>query len=74
MLELTAGLPPGELSRCFLPRWGLRVHGSEQLFALAFCFRCNQVRLWGRPEGVAWQAFDAQSEGVAELLRRFEGA
>ncbi|WP_329191951.1 MULTISPECIES: hypothetical protein [unclassified Streptomyces] len=73
-LELIADLPRGEWHRCFLPGWGVRAHSStDQLFEIAFCFRCRGTRVWGpdlsREE--QGQAFDAESPAGLELLRRF---
>ncbi|AZM57430.1 hypothetical protein DMA15_03100 [Streptomyces sp. WAC 01529] len=73
-LSLIADLPGGELYRCFLPGWGIRAHDStDQLFEIAFCFRCHGARVWGPDLPVEQQAqtFDAQSPAAMELLRRF---
>ncbi len=72
-LSLIADLPASELYRCFLPRWGIRAHDStDQLFEIAFCFRCHGARIWGPDLPVEQQAqtFDAKPSAL-ELLRRF---
>ncbi|MFE9257551.1 hypothetical protein [Streptomyces sp. NPDC006879] len=73
-LDLIADLPPDELYRCFAPGWGIRAHSAtEELFEIAFCFRCHSARLWGPdvlPEHRG-QTFDAQSPAARELLRLF---
>ena len=60
--------------RCFLPRYGIRAHGSEGvLFEIAFCFHCN-----GAPTllpGLDEQdliAFDADSAPAQRLLEKFK--
>ena len=74
MWALIADLPGGDLQRCFLPGWGIRAHGPEEmLFEVAFCFRCHRARFWG-PGGSGAQGaqtFDAGSPAAIELLRRF---
>ncbi|WP_129309127.1 hypothetical protein [Streptomyces sp. L2] len=73
-LSLIAGLPGSELYRCFLPGWGIRAHGSiDQLFEIAFCFRCHGGRIWGAglPVEQRGQTFDAESPAALELLHRF---
>ncbi|MFD7975520.1 hypothetical protein [Streptomyces sp. NPDC059071] len=73
-LDLITDLPGDELYRCFLPGWGIRAHSAtDQLFEVAFCFRCHGARVWG-PDVTAEQrrqTFDAQSPAARELLRRF---
>lgn len=74
VLSLIAGLPGGELHRCFLPGWGVRAYDStDQLFEIAFCFRCHGARVWGPdlPAGQRAQNFDGESPAAQELLRRF---
>ena len=74
LLTLIAGLPAGEPRRCFHPGWGIRVHGAAgQLFEIAFCFSCHNARIWGPdlPVEQQSQAFDAESPGAVDLLRRF---
>ncbi|MFI5681250.1 hypothetical protein [Streptomyces cellulosae] len=73
-LSLIADLPGSELYRCFLPGWGIRAHNStDQLFEIAFCFRCHGARVWGPDLSVEQrgQTFDAESPAALELLRRF---
>ncbi|MFD5871612.1 hypothetical protein [Streptomyces sp. NPDC060322] len=73
-LSLIAELPNSELYRCFLPGWGIRAHDStDQLFEIAFCFRCHGARMWGPdlPAEHQGQSFDAESAAALELLRRF---
>ncbi|MFK4069869.1 hypothetical protein [Streptomyces sp. NPDC029674] len=73
-LSLITDLPGSELYRCFLPGWGVRAHDStDQLFEIAFCFRCHGARLWGPdlPAEQQGQTFDAESSAALELLRRF---
>ncbi|MGW7545368.1 hypothetical protein ACWGKQ_30295 [Streptomyces sp. NPDC054770] len=73
-LSLIAGLPEGELYRCFLPGWGIRAHSStDRLFEIAFCFRCHGARMWGPvlPVEQQGQTFDAESPAARELLDRF---
>ncbi|MBB1152716.1 MULTISPECIES: hypothetical protein [Amycolatopsis] len=72
--ELIAELPAGKLLRCFLPRYGIRAHGSEGvLFEIAFCFRCNGALtlLPGRDEQDLI-AFDADSTPAQRLLEKFK--
>ncbi|WP_353943862.1 hypothetical protein ABII15_21030 [Streptomyces sp. HUAS MG91] len=74
VLSLIAELPGSELYRCFFPGWGIRAHSStDQLFEIAFCFRCHGARVWGPdlPAGQQRQTFDADSPAALELLRRF---
>jgi len=74
VLSLIADLPGSELYRCFLPGWGIRAHNStDQLFEIAFCFRCHRARVWGPdlPVEQQGQTFDAESPAALELLRRF---
>ncbi|MFE5913898.1 hypothetical protein ACFQ6B_33100 [Streptomyces wedmorensis] len=77
-LKLISSLPDGELSRCFIPGWGIRAHSStDLLFQIAFCFRCNGARLWG--PGVLGKlnrihSIDSDSAPAQELLRRFRSA
>ncbi|MFF7360162.1 hypothetical protein [Streptomyces sp. NPDC008125] len=74
VLSLIAGLPGGELHRCFLPGWGIRAYDSaDQLFEIAFCFRCHGARMWGPdlPAGQRAQNFDGESPAAQELLLRF---
>ncbi|MFJ2847768.1 hypothetical protein ACIPD2_40095, partial [Streptomyces griseofuscus] len=73
-LSLIADLPGSELCRCFLPGWGIRAHSStDQLFEIAFCFRCHGARIWGPglPVEQQGQTFDAESPAALELLHRF---
>lgn len=73
-LSLIADLPRSGLYRCFLPGWGIRAHDpTDQLFAIAFCFRCHGVRMWGLdlPVEQQVQSFDTESPAALELLRRF---
>ncbi|MFF9819226.1 hypothetical protein [Streptomyces sp. NPDC014006] len=73
-LSLITDLPESELYRCFLPGWGIRAHSStEQLFEIAFCFRCHGTRVWGPglPAEQQGRTFDAESPAALELLRRF---
>lgn len=73
-LTLIADLPGSELYRCFLPGWGIRAHSStDQLFEIAFCFRCHRARIWGPglPAEQQGQTFDAESPAARELLHRF---
>jgi len=73
-LSLIGDLPGSELYRCFLPGWGIRAHDStDQLFEIAFCFRCHLARVWGPdlPVEQHRQTFDAESPAALELLRRF---
>ncbi|MEU8706323.1 hypothetical protein [Streptomyces sp. NPDC048565] len=72
-LSLIAELPGSEPYRCFLPGWGVRAHDStDQLFEIAFCFRCHGARIWGPglPVEQQHQTFDAESPAAHELLRR----
>ncbi|ATY14728.1 hypothetical protein CU254_33185 [Amycolatopsis sp. AA4] len=72
--ELLAELPDGELMRCFLPRYGIRAHGSAGvLFEIAFCFRCHGALtlLPGRGEQDLI-AFDAGSAPAQRLLEKFK--
>ncbi|WP_406008808.1 hypothetical protein OG440_23825 [Streptomyces sp. NBC_00637] len=76
LLHLVGELPDSPGYRCFLPGWGIRAHdatGPEPLFEIAFCFRCNGARVWGRdvPEEQRHQDFEAESPAGRELLRRF---
>lgn len=77
-LTLVGDLPEGELHRCFLPGWGVRVHSAtDLLFQLAFCFDCHGVRLWGQAvpreqEGI--HSFAPDSVPARELLQRFRDA
>ncbi|MFB7463952.1 hypothetical protein ACFCZ1_10725 [Streptomyces sp. NPDC056224] len=55
------------------PGWGIRAYGddgAEPLFEAAFCYDCDQVRLWGPavPEHLGQQLFDAASP-YAQYLR-----
>jgi hypothetical protein len=63
-----AALPDGEQMRCFTPRYGLRIWGSELVLAeTALCFRChNALTLIDGQRG--WFTFDADS-GAARQLR-----
>lgn len=73
-LSLIADLPGSEPYRCFLPGWGIRAHSStDQLFEIAFCFRCHGTRIWGPglPVEQQGQAFDAESPAALELIHRF---
>ncbi|MFJ2774676.1 hypothetical protein [Streptomyces sp. NPDC087300] len=73
-LSLIVDLPGSELYRCFLPGWGIRAHSTtDQLFEIAFCFRCHGARIWGPelPAEQRGQTFDAESPAALELLRRF---
>ncbi|MFK0155156.1 hypothetical protein ACIQVK_24125 [Streptomyces sp. NPDC090493] len=74
VLGLIEHMPGSERYRCFLPGWGIRAHSStEQLFEIAFCFRCHGARIWG-PDLSAEQrsqTFDAESSAALELLSRF---
>ncbi|MGW4599293.1 hypothetical protein ACWEOA_28975 [Streptomyces sp. NPDC004457] len=73
-LSLIADLPGSEPYRCFLPGWGIRAHSStNQLFEIAFCFRCHGARIWGPglPVEQQGQTFDAGSPAGLELLHRF---
>lgn len=73
-LSLIAELPGSELTRCFLPGWGIRAYiATDQLFEIAFCFRCHGARIWGPGLSVEHrgQSFDAESPAALELLRRF---
>lgn len=76
-LALIADLPFDEVYRCFLPGWGIRAHSrTDQLFEIAFCFRCNGARIWGPDLSAELQrqSFDAESPAALELLRRFRGS
>ncbi|MET8720978.1 hypothetical protein [Streptomyces misionensis] len=73
-LSLIADLPGSELYRCFLPGWGIRAHSStDQLFEIAFCFRCHGARIRGPglPVEQRGRIFDADSPAALELLHRF---
>ncbi|MEU1329405.1 hypothetical protein [Streptomyces sp. NPDC005865] len=73
-LSLIADLPGSEMHRCFLPGWGIRAHDStDQLFEIAFCFRCHGARIWGPdlPAEQRGQTFDAESPAARELLSWF---
>ncbi|MFD5098947.1 hypothetical protein [Streptomyces albidochromogenes] len=73
-VSLIADLPGSELYRCFLPGWGIRAHNStDQLFEIAFCFRCHMARIWGPdlPVEEQGQTFDAESPAALELLCQF---
>ncbi|MFS4094202.1 hypothetical protein [Streptomyces sp. AF1A] len=73
-LSLIADLPGSEQYRCFFPGWGIRAHSStDQLFEIAFCFRCHGARVWGPevPAEQRGQTFDAKSPPALELLHRF---
>jgi hypothetical protein len=78
ILTLIGELPGAERFRCFIPGWGIRVHSAtEHLFQMAFCFRCNGVRLWGPcvpagREGI--HTFDPASPAGQELLELFRTA
>lgn len=73
-LTLITDLPAGARMRCFLPVWGIRAHGATHLlYEVAFCFRCNDARLWG-PDLDAdqqGQTFDGESAVARELLDLF---
>ncbi|MGW6924254.1 hypothetical protein ACWGA9_23725 [Streptomyces sp. NPDC054950] len=76
LLRLVGELPDSPKYRCFLPGWGIRAYDDtdpEPLFEIAFCFRCNGARLWGRDvtQEQRHQDFEAESAAGRELLRRF---
>ena len=74
-LDLVAALPPSEQMRCFLPRYGIRVHaGSSVLAEVAFCFRCHNARALPSehtPHRPSWFTFDPDSPPAQELLHLF---
>ncbi|ARF55147.1 hypothetical protein [Streptomyces gilvosporeus] len=74
---LILDLPSSEPYRCFLPGWGIRAHSTaEQLFEIAFCFRCHGARIWASdlPAEQRHQTFDGESPAAQELLRRFRSS
>ncbi|UUV32309.1 hypothetical protein NQK81_02320 [Amycolatopsis roodepoortensis] len=77
-LTLMAGLPDGELKRCFIPAWEIRAHSTTQfLFEISFCFRCHGARLAGptvSPEHAMIHGFDAEHSTSRELLARLQAA
>ncbi|UUV33009.1 hypothetical protein NQK81_06030 [Amycolatopsis roodepoortensis] len=77
-LTLVAGLPEGELKRCFIPVWKIRAHsGTRFLFEISFCFRCHGALLRGPavpPEQDTIHAFDSEDSTSRELLARLRTA
>ncbi|MFI2611589.1 hypothetical protein [Kitasatospora sp. NPDC018619] len=77
-LDLVAGLPEGELRRCFEPAYGIRAHGPDGLLlSISFCFSCHGAWLAG--PGVpadlrGMHGFDADSPQARELLDRFRAS
>ncbi|GAA2417133.1 hypothetical protein GCM10010420_54230 [Streptomyces glaucosporus] len=75
VLALVAALPDGEPARCFLPRYGIRLHADDEVVReIAFCFACNRALVvdpGGRGRPIA---FDGESAPARELLRRFRAA
>ncbi|KAB2352221.1 hypothetical protein [Actinomadura rudentiformis] len=73
-LDLVAALPTGDVMRCFLPGFGLRAYGTDQLFfEIAFCFECHnalviQPELDNRHDLIG---FKADSRRAEDLLSRF---
>jgi hypothetical protein len=73
-LGLIERLPESELTRCFDPGFGLRVHDESVARAeVLFCFKCDMAlmidlidprRDWGA-------TFDSESEPAQELLSLF---
>ena len=72
LVERIAALPDGEQMRCFTPRYGLRIWGTELLLAeSALCFRChNALTLIEGQRG--WFQFDADSDAARLLLAELE--
>lgn len=77
-LALMAGLPDGNIKRCFIPGWEIRAHSDTAfLFEIAFCFRCHGARLRGPTVPADQQVihgFDSESTAGRELLARFRAA
>ncbi|WP_093169205.1 hypothetical protein [Sinosporangium album] len=74
VIDLVAGLQPSEMTRCFLPGYGIRAHGADHLlFEIAFCFQChNALLLVPGPKGQRdLVGFNAESQCAQELLNRF---
>ncbi|WP_030739238.1 hypothetical protein [Streptomyces sp. NRRL F-2890] len=77
-LTLIGSVPDSELSRCFIPGWGIRAHSATHLiFQIAFCFQCHGARLWGQEvpdelDGI--HGSDPDSPPALELLQQFRGS
>lgn len=75
VLDLVAALPASEQMRCFLPRYGIRVHAGPVVLAeVAFCFRCHNARALPSehtPQLPRSFTFDPDSPPAQELLRLF---
>lgn len=73
-LALVANLPDGDIKRCFVPGWKIRVHSDTAfLFEIAFCFRCDGAKLRGPTVPADQQVihgFDSESRASQELLAR----
>lgn len=77
VLELIADLPGSELYRCFLPGWGIRARSAtEELFEVAFCFRCHRADVWGPdlPAEQQGQTFNAESPADLALPGQFRSS
>ncbi|MFP8885054.1 MULTISPECIES: hypothetical protein [Streptomyces] len=75
LLGLLAALPAGERMRCFIPRYGLRLHtAGGDARDIAFCFRCHTALVLGPGGAREWPAFDGESAPARELLCRFRAA
>ncbi|VVJ16354.1 Uncharacterised protein [Amycolatopsis camponoti] len=76
LTALVADLPDGEMMRCFIPSYALRVHGSAGLLCeIAFCFRCHNALVIVPGRGRSrLDGFDADSPAGQDLLARFRAA
>lgn len=72
LLDLVAKLPNGQLARCFIPGYGIRVHGADEpLFEIAFCFQCDGALVL-QPGNSALVGFKAKSRTARALLAQFQ--